>query len=242
MKKETLIRTELILGEEAIIRLGQAKVAVFGVGGVGGFAVEALARCGVGRIDLYDNDNVSISNRNRQIIALESTVGRPKVEVMKERILDINPDVCVHTYQTFYLPENADQYDLSCYNYIIDAVDTVAAKLELILRAQSIGIPIISSMGTGNKVNPTLLEVTDIYKTSVCPLAKVMRRECKKRGIEKLKVVYSKEEPRKPQIELPKEERGTRRAVPGSVSFVPSVAGLILASEVIMEIAEGNIS
>lgn len=242
MKREPLIRTELVLGENAMKRLEQAKIAVFGVGGVGGFAVEALARCGVGQIDLYDNDNVSVSNRNRQIIALESTVGRPKVEVMKERIFDINPDICVHAYQTFYLPENADQYDLSGYDYIIDAIDTVTAKLELISRAQAIGVPIISSMGTGNKVNPTLLEVSDIYKTSVCPLAKVMRRECKKRGIEKLKVVYSKEEPRKPQIELPKEECGSRRAVPGSVSFVPSVAGFILASEVIMEIAERNIS
>lgn len=238
MNREALTRTELLMGREAVDRLVKARVAVFGVGGVGGFVTEALARSGIGEIAVFDNDCVSISNINRQIIAAASTVGKPKVEVMKERILDINPEAVVHAYQTFYLPENAGEYDLSRYDYIVDAIDTVTAKLELAVQAQKAGVPLISSMGTGNKLNPTMLEVADIYQTSVCPLAKVMRRECKKRGIERLKVVYSKEEPRKPQTEVLPEEGGSRRSTPGSVSFVPSVAGLIIAGEVIKELAD----
>lgn len=232
MNREALARTEMLMGTTAIERLERAKVAVFGVGGVGGFAVEALARSGIGEMDLFDSDCVSVSNINRQVIALVSTVGRPKVEVMRERILDINPDAVVHAYQVFYLPENADAYPLSRYDYIVDAVDTVTAKLELAVRAQRAGVPIISSMGTGNKRNPTMLEVGDLYQTCVCPLAKVMRRECRRRGVQKLKVVYSKEEP----IKVHGEEDGGHRGVPGSVSFVPSVAGLILAEEVIKEL------
>ena len=228
VNREAWTRTEILMGKEAVERLGRAKVAVFGVGGVGGFAVEALARSGIGELDLFDSDCVSVSNINRQVIAMVSTVGRPKVEVMRERILDINPEAVVHAYQVFYLPENAMCYDLGRYDYIVDAVDTVTAKLELILQAQRANVPIISSMGTGNKRNPTMFEVADIYQTSVCPLAKVMRRECKKRGIQQLKVVYSKELPI-----LPKE-----KAVPGSLSFVPSAAGLILAGEEIKELAE----
>lgn len=225
---EAWIRTEMLIGKEAVERLKRSKVAVFGVGGVGGFAVEALARGGIGEIDLFDSDCVSVSNLNRQIIAMVSTIGRPKVEVMKERILDINPDVVVHAYQIFYLPENAENYDLKRYDYIVDAVDTVTAKLELAQQAQRAGVSIISSMGTGNKQDPTRFEVTDIYQTSVCPLARVMRRECKKRGIERLKVVYSKEPPLSLQ----------EGAVPGSLPFVPSVAGLILAGEVIKELVK----
>lgn len=236
VKREAITRTEILMGAEAIERLGKAKVAVFGVGGVGGFVVEAFARSGIGEIALFDPDRVSISNINRQIIALESTIGRLKVEVMQERILDINPDAVVHIYPIFYLPENAEEYKLGQYHYIVDAVDTVTAKLELAVRAQNEGVPIISSMGTGNKRNPTMLEVADIYQTSVCPLAKVMRRECRKRGIRQLKVVYSKEEPIKPQIEICLEEDNYRRVVPGSVSFVPSAAGMILAGEVIKEL------
>ena len=236
MNQEAWIRTEILMGSEAIKRLTRAKVAVFGIGGVGGFAVEALARSGIGTFALFDPDCVSVSNRNRQLIAMVSTLGRPKVEVMRERILDINPEAVVDIYPIFYLPENAEKYDLSQYDYIVDAVDTVTAKLELAVRAQQAGVPILSSMGTGNKRNPTMLEVADIYQTSVCPLAKVMRRECKKRGISQLKVVYSKEEPLKPLFEETVRENSSRRATPGSVSFVPSVAGLILAGEVIKEL------
>lgn len=239
MNQEAQSRTEILMGTEAMEQLARARVAVFGIGGVGGFAVEALARSGVGELALFDPDCVSISNRNRQIIAMVSTLGRRKVEVMRERILDINPEAVVNTYPIFYLPENAEAYDLSRYHYIIDAVDTVTAKLELAVRAQQIGVPIISSMGTGNKRNPTMLEVADIYQTSVCPLAKVMRRECKKRGIRQLKVVYSKEEPLKPQLPIT-EDTDSRRTVPGSVSFVPSVAGMILAGEVIKGLTGWN--
>ncbi len=232
MNRELFIRTEMLIGERGMERLHKARVAVFGIGGVGGFAVEALVRGGVGALVLFDSDCVSVSNRNRQLIATERTVGRPKVEVMKERILDINPEADVEGYQVFYLPENAGHYDLGRYDYIIDAVDTVTAKLELAVRAQQAGVPIISSMGTGNKCDPTMLEVGDLYQTSVCPLAKVMRRECKKRGILKLKVVYSKEEVLEPQFFADSDGK----AVPGSLSFVPSVAGLILAGEVIKDL------
>lgn len=226
-------RTALLLGEEAVEKLKNSHVAVFGVGGVGGFAVEALARSGVGHLSLFDKDTVSVSNLNRQIIALRSTVGKSKVHVMKERIYDINPNIEVEAHECFYLPENADEYDLSRYDYILDAVDTVTAKLELAVRAKKAGIPIISSMGAGNKLNPVDFEVADIYETSVCPLAKVMRKELKARGISDLKVVYSREFPRKPQKIITEDGR---RQIPGSIAFVPSVAGLIMAGEVIKDL------
>ncbi len=227
--KEEFSRTAYVFGEDAINKLIDAKVAVFGVGGVGGYACEALARAGVGEIDIFDKDTVSVSNINRQIIALHSTVGRDKVEVMRDRILDINPDCRVMPHNVFYFPENADEYDLSKYDYIVDAVDTVSAKLEIIERADKLGVPVISAMGAGNKIDPTQFKVADIFDTSVCPLARVMRHELKKRGIKKLKVVYSAEEPRKPSsIEF---QNG--KATPGSLSFVPSAMGLIMAGEVI---------
>lgn len=227
MEENQFSRTVTLLGEDSLKRLKNSHVAVFGVGGVGGFTVEALARCGVGKLTLFDSDNVAESNINRQIIALHSTVGKKKTEVMRERIKDINPDAEVICYNVFYLPENADEYDLSQYDYIVDAIDTVSAKLELITRATKNNVPIISSMGTGNKIDPTQFEITDINKTSVCPLARVMRRELKARGVKKLKVVYSKEQPR----------QGNGR-IPASCSFVPSVAGLIIASEVVKDICE----
>ncbi len=227
-------RTELLLGEEALERLKKARVAVFGVGGVGGYAVEALARSGVGALDLIDNDTVALSNLNRQIIALHSTIGQHKVDVAKARVHDINPDCEVRVYKTFYLPETAEEFNFSVYDYVIDAIDTVKGKLGLAQQAQDAGTPIISSMGAGNKLDPTAFEVADIYKTSVCPLARVMRCECRKRGIKKLKVVYSKEVPVRPKTVS--EETGVRRDIPGSLAFVPSVAGLILAGEVIKDI------
>lgn len=230
-------RTELLFGTKAMEKLSKSRVAVFGVGGVGGYVAEALARSGVGAIDLIDKDTVSITNLNRQIIALYSTVGEYKVDVMKERILDINPNCKVETYRCFYLPETKDEFEFSKYNYVVDAVDTVTAKIQLVIQAKESEIPIISSMGAGNKLNPAEFEVADIYKTSVCPLAKVMRRELKKRGVRKLKVVYSKEEPRKPLEGLCEIEEG-RRQTPGSTAFVPSVAGLIIASEVIKDLAD----
>ncbi len=227
-------RTELLLGAESMEKLANARVAVFGIGGVGGFAAEAIARCGVGAMDIIDNDRVSESNINRQIIALGSTIGRYKTDVMKERLLDINPDLKITAYNCFYLPETADEFDFSDYSYVVDAVDTVTAKIDIIVRCKALNVPVISCMGAGNKLDPTMLEVSDIYKTSVCPLAKVMRRELKKRGIDSLKVVYSKEEPIKHKCAT-KEHTG-RRAIPGSVSFVPSVAGLIMAGEVVREL------
>ena len=237
---EQFVRTEMLLGVGAMDKLKNAHVAVFGVGGVGGYVVEALARSGVGKFDLIDNDTVALSNINRQIIATHSTVGKYKVDVMKERILDINPKAEVTVHKCFYLPENADEFDSTKYSYIVDAIDTVTAKLDLIVRAKAAGVPIISSMGTGNKLDPTQLEVTDIYKTSVCPLARVMRTELKKRGIPKLKVVYSKEQPRKVQKKetekINSENTGRIKDVPGSVAFVPSVAGLIIAGVVIDDI------
>lgn len=230
---EQLMRTELLLGSEGIEKLQNSKVAVFGIGGVGGYVTEALARSGVGALDLFDSDKVSESNINRQIIALHSTVGRYKVDVMKERIADINPDIQVRANRCFFLPENAGDYDLTIYDYIVDAVDTVTAKLELAVRADAAGVPIISSMGAGNKLEPSMFEVADIYKTSVCPLAKVMRKELKARGIRKLKVVYSRELPKTPRILI---NDGRKRAVPGSVAFVPSAAGLVIAGEVIKDL------
>lgn len=231
-------RTELILQEEGMERLAAARVAVFGIGGVGGHVVEALARAGVGSFWLFDNDTISLTNLNRQIVALHSTIGRQKTEVMRERILDINPMAYVECFPVFYLPENAGQFDLTQCDYIVDALDTVSAKLELVVRAKEAGIPVISSMGTGNKLNPFLLEAADVYETSVCPLARVMRKELKARGITALKVVYSKEIPIKPQKDS--QEETTRRAVPGSVSFVPSCAGLMIAGEVIKDLAFGK--
>ena len=227
--KEEFSRTAYVYGEESINKLSRAKVAVFGVGGVGGYICEALCRAGVGQIDIFDRDTVSVSNINRQIIALHSTVGRPKVEVMKERMLDINPECIVNAYEVFYLPENADDFSLTQYDYIADAVDTVAAKLEIATRAYKDKIPVISAMGAGNKTDPTAFEVSDINDTSVCPLARVMRRELKSRGIKKYKVVYSKEEPRKSGVTDP--ESG--KAIPGSLAFVPSAMGLIMAGEII---------
>lgn len=229
-------RTELLLGGEAMKKLYKSRVAVFGIGGVGGFAAEALARSGVGGLDLFDNDRVSLTNINRQIIALTNTVGKYKTELMKERIALINPEAAVNAYNVFYSSENASDYDFSHYDYIIDAIDTVSAKIELIANAQRSGVRIISSMGAGNKLDPTKFEVADIYKTSVCPLARVMRSELRKRGIKKLKVVYSREEPIAPVGETDEPPQAGRRSVPGSIAFVPSVAGLIIAGEVIKDL------
>lgn len=227
-------RTELLLGEENVEKLKHCRVAVFGVGGVGGFVVEALVRSGIGAIDIIDKDRVSISNLNRQIIATRDTIGREKSEVMKERILAINPDCKVREHKCFYLPETKEMFDFTEYDYVVDAIDTVTGKISLVMQAQEAGTPIISSMGAGNKLDPTQFEVADIFHTSVCPLARVMRQELKKRGIKKLKVVYSKEQPRKPKGGVP--DPVTKKVSPGSVAFVPSVAGLILASEVVTDL------
>ena len=223
-------RTELLIGKEGIEKLQKAKVAIFGVGGVGSYVVEGLARAGVGKVILVDKDEVDITNINRQIIATHKTIGKPKVEVAKQRILEINPEADVEIYQEFFMPESKGILNESI-DYIIDCVDTVTAKIELVMRANKLNKPIISCMGTGNKLDPTKFEVTDIFKTSVCPLAKVMRKELKNRGIKKLKVVYSKEEPIKYE-QNDKQEK----AVPASISFVPSVAGLIIAGEVVKDI------
>ncbi len=235
---EQFSRTELLFGREALEKFRNSRVAVFGVGGVGGYVVEALARCGIGALDLTDNDKISPSNLNRQIIALRSTLGRYKTEVARERILDIDPDISVTVHNIFYLPETSCEIDFSPFDYVVDAIDTVTGKLEIIMQAKKAGKPVISSMGTGNKIYPSMLEVADIYDTSVCPLARVMRRELKKRGISGLKVVYSKEEPIKPaaDADMTSKESG-RRAVPGSCSFVPSAAGLLIAGEVLRYLA-----
>ena len=232
--KEQFMRTGLLLGEEGIRKLNKAAVAVFGIGGVGGFTVEALARSGIGHLVLVDADEVSESNINRQIIATHQTVGRPKVEVMKERIAQINPEAVVETYQTFFLPENADQFDFASYDYVVDAIDTVTGKIELVLQGQKAGTPVISSMGAGNKLDPTMFQVADIYDTSVCPLAKVMRKELKKRNVPALKVVYSKEKAMEPAVRISEDGK---RQIPGSTAFVPSVAGLIIAGEVIKDLS-----
>lgn len=242
-------RTELLLGKEAMNKLSGSKVAIFGIGGVGGYACEALVRSGIGAFDLIDDDKVCLTNLNRQIIATRKTVGKYKVEVMKDRILEINPDVDVIIHKSFFLPENADEFPFDEYDYIVDAVDTVTAKIELVMKAQEKNIPIISSMGAGNKLDGSQFKVADIYKTKVCPLAKVMRRELKKRGIEKLKVVYSEEKPTRPLEDMAiscrtncicppgaKHKCTERRDIPGSVTFVPSVAGLILAGEVVKDL------
>lgn len=242
-------RTELLLGHDNMEKLKNARVAVFGIGGVGGFTVEALARSGVGTLDLIDDDKVCLTNINRQIIATRKTIGQYKVDAAKERVLDINPDAVVNTYKTFFVPETADEFDFAAYDYVVDAIDTVTGKIMLVEAAQKAGTPIISSMGAGNKLDPTAFEVADIYKTSVCPLAKVMRRELKKRDIKKLKVVYSKEKAMTPIDDTANSCRShcicppgsartctQRRQIPGSTAFVPSVVGLIIAGEVIKDL------
>ncbi len=232
-------RTKRLLGAEAMNKLKNSHVAVFGIGGVGGHAADALVRSGIGEITIVDSDEVAESNINRQLIATTKTVGHKKVEVMKEHLLEINPEVKVNVYDCFFLPETKDQFDFSKYSYVIDAVDTVTAKLALVESCKEVNVPIVSSMGAGNKLDPTAFEVADIYKTSVCPLAKVMRKELKARGIKKLKVVYSKEIPLEPieDEEFISDEKRSRRATPGSIAFVPSVVGLILAGEVIKDLA-----
>ena len=242
-------RTELLLGKDNMEHLANARVAVFGIGGVGGYTVEALARSGVGTLDLIDDDKVCLTNINRQIFATRSTVGKYKVDVAKDRILDINPHAVVNTYKTFYMPNTADQFDFSQYDYVVDAIDTVTGKIQLVEQANACGVPIISSMGAGNKLDASAFEVADIYKTSVCPLAKVMRRELKKRRIRHLKVVYSKEQPLEPIDDMAISCRQhcicppgavrkctERRAIPGSTAFVPSVVGLIIAGEVVKDL------
>lgn len=224
MVPERYSRTELLIGEEGVLKLGGARVAVFGAGGVGGYAIEAQARSGVGVLDIIDNDKVSVSNINRQIIATDRTVGQYKVDVVKQRVFDINPDITVNPHKVFYMPDTAEQFDFARYDYVVDAIDTVTGKLEIIMQAKKAGVPVISSMGAGNKLDASAFMVADIYDTSVCPLARVMRRELKKRNIRDLKVVYSKEPP---HLSGP---------VPGSIAFVPSVAGLIIAGEVVKDL------
>ena len=244
-------RTELLFGKEAMDILKKSRVAVFGIGGVGGYTVEALVRSGIGELDLIDDDKVCLSNLNRQIIATRSTIGKYKVDVMEERIHDINPDAIVHKHQCFYLPETRNQFDFSKYDYVVDAVDTVTAKLDIVMQAKATGVPVISAMGAGNKMNPADMEVADIYKTEMCPLAKVMRRELKKRGVKKLKVVYSKEKPLRPLNDMTgsdgtqsgsspdtQPKRKEKREIPGSNAFVPSVSGLIIASEVLKDLTK----
>lgn len=238
-------RTELLIGKDAIHKLQNSKVAIFGIGGVGSYVVEALARVGIGKFILVDNDEISITNLNRQIIATKKTIGMSKVEVAKNRILDINPNANVEIFKEFFMPNSEGILDNSI-NYIVDAIDTVTSKIELVARANELDVPIISSMGTGNKLNPTMFEVTDIYKTSVCPLAKVIRKELKQKGIKGLKVVYSKEEPIKLDNAYTSEEfiengeKNNNKQIPGSISFVPSVAGLIIAGEVVKDLIKGK--
>lgn len=244
-------RTQLLYGEEAMKRFAAARVAVFGIGGVGGYVVEALARSGIGALDLIDDDKVCLTNINRQIIATRKTVGKYKVDMAKERVQEINPDCEVRTFKTFFLPQTQNLFDFHEYDYVVDAIDTVTGKLAIIEKAKDANVPVISSMGAGNKVNASLFEVADLYETSVCPLAKVMRRECKKRGIDSLKVVYSKEKPIKPLEDMSISCRqncicppGTvrkcteRRDIPGSTAFVPSVVGLIIAGEIINDLSQ----
>ena len=230
MEENQFERTALLLGKASVEKLAEKRVAVFGVGGVGGFVCEGLVRAGIGAIDIVDKDTVALSNLNRQLIALHSTVGKNKVDVLEERLKDINKNLIIKKYKCFFLPETSETFDFREYDYVVDAIDTVTGKIELILKAKEAGVPIISAMGAGNKLDPTAFQVSDIYKTSVCPLARVMRRELKKRGVEKLKVVYSKEEPIKPQFEEGEE------VVPGSISFVPPALGLIIAGEVVKDL------
>ncbi len=232
MNSEIFSRTENLLGAEALEALNRSPVAIFGIGGVGGYVCEMLARTGVGTLSLFDSDEVSVSNRNRQIIALSSTTGKPKVEVMRSRIMDINPDAKVYTHNIFYDEHSSTKFDLSQYDYIADCIDTVSSKILLITSAKTLNIPIISAMGAGNKLDPTRFEVTDIYKTSVCPLARTMRHELKKRGLRSLTVVYSKEEPLAPKAQV--EENG--RHIPASVAFAPAACGIVMASEIVRQI------
>ena len=232
-------RTRLLLGDDGIQKLKNARIALFGLGGVGGYTAEALARSGIGHMDLIDDDTVSLTNLNRQLLATHASIGRHKVDVAAQRIADIDPTIQVRTYKTFYLPETADQFDFSQYDYVIDAIDTVTGKLALIARAKETGVPVISCMGTGNKLDPTAFQVADIAKTSGCALARIMRKECAKRGIRGVKVVYSKELPMEqdPSVEIePQRQGSSRRATPGSVAFVPAVAGLIMAGEVVKDL------
>ena len=229
---EKFSRTELLIGKESLEKLSSSRVAVFGVGGVGGYVVEALVRCGIGALDLIDNDNVSISNINRQIIATTKTVGLPKVEVAKARALEINPNICIRTYKVFYTPETSAMFDFSEYDYVVDAIDTVSGKLSLVEAAKVANVPVICAMGAGNKLEPTKFEVADISQTSVCPLARVMRSELKKRNISDVKVVYSKEIPQKSALV----DSQTGKSIPASISFVPSVVGLIVSSEVVKDL------
>lgn len=246
-------RTQLLLGQPAMKTLAESRVAVFGIGGVGGYVCEALVRSGVGAFDLIDDDKVCLTNLNRQIIASRKTVGKYKTDVMKERMLEINPDVKVTVHKCFFLPENADEFPFEEYDYIVDAVDTVTAKIELVMKAKEVGVPIISSMGAGNKLDASAFRVADIYKTKMCPLAKVMRRELKKRGVKKLKVVYSEEKPTRPLEDMSiscrtncicppgaKHKCTERRDIPGSVAFVPSVAGLIIAGEIVKDLTAND--
>ena len=237
---EQFLRTAMLLGEEAVEKLQKSRVAVFGIGGVGGYTLEALARAGIGQIDLIDSDTVSVSNINRQILATHSTVGMPKVEAGKKRILDINPNCIVRTHQVFYTPETADRFDFTQFDYIVDAIDTVTGKLQLVQAARNAGTPIICCMGTGNKLDASAFEVEDISKTTMCPLARIMRKELGKRGIKHLKVVYSKEEALTPTGWEEEAKALGKRQIPGSVSFVPGAAGLILAGEVIKDISNGK--
>ena len=244
--REQYSRTRLLLGQQGIDRLRAARVAVFGVGGVGGYVVEALARSGVGALDLIDDDKVCLSNHNRQIIATHSTLGQYKVDAAAARVRDIDPDIQVRTYKVFYTPETADQFDFSQYSYVVDAIDTVSGKLALVMQARAAGVPVICSMGAGNKLDPTRFEVADLYETSVCPLARVMRAECRKRGIDHLKVVYSKEPPMAPRPEeampagtpdsSPARPGAPKKRAPGSNAFVPSAAGLIIAGQVVCDL------
>lgn len=246
-------RTQLLLGQPAMKTLAESRVAVFGVGGVGGYVCEALVRSGVGAFDLIDDDKVCLTNLNRQIIATRKTVGKYKTDVMKERMLEINPNVKVTVHKCFFLPENADEFPFEEYDYIVDAVDTVTAKIELVMKAKEVGVPIISSMGAGNKLDASAFRVADIYRTKMCPLAKVMRRELKKRGVKKLKVVYSEEKPTRPLEDMSiscrthcicppgaKHKCTERRDIPGSVAFVPSVAGLIIAGEIVKDLTAND--
>ncbi len=229
----------MLLGSEAMEKLGNARAAVFGLGGVGGYVAEALARSGIGALDLIDSDRISITNLNRQLLAVQGTVGMLKTDVAKERIMQINPSCSVTVHNVFYLPENSSDFDFTKYDYIADAIDTVTAKTELAVNAQKCGTPIISSMGTGNKLHPELLEVADIYSTSVCPLARVMRYELRRRGVNSLKVVYSKEKPLAPIKEICSED-GLRKSIPGSSAFVPAAAGMIIAAEIVRDICSAE--
>lgn len=244
-------RTQLLVGKEAIDKFRNARVAVFGIGGVGGYVCEGLVRSGIGAFDLIDDDKVCLTNLNRQIIAIRKTVGKYKADVMKERILEINPDCQVEVHKCFFLPENADEFHFEDYDYVVDAVDTVTAKIEIIMKAQEKGVPVISCMGAGNKLDGSQFKVSDIYKTSMCPLAKVMRRELKKRGVKKLKVVYSEEKPTRPLEDMSiscrihcicppgaQHKCTERRDIPGSTAFVPSIAGLLIAGEIVKDLAE----